>query len=75
MTRPSLRVRLFAARLRLGQMLRAIDSGDVLSVAALGCLFAGVAMLSLPAAFIVTGSLLALLTPVGAAVRILLRGR
>jgi hypothetical protein len=73
--RPSFRTRLFTWRLRAAQAVRSIDATDFLTVIALGLLWAGVAMLNVAVACIVAGSLLALLTPVGAAVRILLRGR
>lgn len=77
MTAPSAAVRRFRFRLDIMSRLRRIrrDPGDILTIVSLGCLFAGVAMLSVPAALILTGSLLALLTPVGAAVRMLIRGR
>jgi hypothetical protein len=47
----------------------------ILTVAALAFVFIGLALESLAAAFVVTGFLLALVTPIGAALRILIRGR
>lgn len=48
----------------------------LLTVAALASLFTGFALWDAwPLAFVVTGFLLALLTPMGAALRILIRGR
>ena len=49
--------------------------GDVLTIISLAFVWLGLAMVALPLAFVITGCLLMLLTPVGAALRILLRGR
>lgn len=67
----------FRARLRLyvalTRVIRGIDGSDVLTIVALGLLFIGLAAPS--AAFGVVGGLLVLLTPIGAALRLLIRGR
>lgn len=67
----------FRARLRLyvalTRVVRGIDGTDVLTVAALALLFVGLAAPS--AAFGVVGGLLVLLTPIGTALRLLIRGR
>jgi len=47
----------------------------ILTVAALGCIWIGLALVSLSAAFVATGLLLIFVTPIGAAIRIFLRGR
>jgi len=69
--------RRFDARLRfyarLRKFLRDTDGADVLTVVALGFLFVGLALPSL--AFGVVGGLLVLLTPIGTALRLLIRGR
>lgn len=65
-----LRLMLYVA---LARFVRGIDATDVLTVTALALLFIGLAMPS--AAFGVVGALLVLLTPVGAALRQLIRGR
>ena len=74
---PSPSTRLFGARLRLyaelRRLIRGTDGSDVLTVLALAGVFAGFALPSL--AFGVTGGLLLLLTPIGAALRVLIRGR
>lgn len=74
---PSPAVRRFAFRLRLQVNLRRFIRGtsfsDVLTVVSLSFLFIGLAMPS--AAFAVVGGLLVLLTPIGAALRLLIRGR
>ena len=51
------------------------DAGDVLTLAALAFIWFGLALFALPAAFIVTGALLVLVTPIGAALRVFLRGK
>jgi hypothetical protein len=77
MTGPSAAVRRFRFRLVATASIRRFlrTPGDVLTIVSLGLLFAGLAMVAVPLALVVTGSLLVLLTPVGAAIRILLRGR
>jgi hypothetical protein len=45
------------------------------TLAALGLVFVGLALVSVPAALVVTGFLLSLMSPLGAALRILVRGR
>jgi len=69
--------RLWAARLRLSAALsrfvRGVDASDVLTVVSLVCIFVGLAQPS--AAFGVVGFLLVLLTPIGAALRVLIRGK
>lgn len=75
MTSPS--VRLFGARLRLvtkfNRALRGFDASDFLTVTSLLFIFIGLALPSW--AFGVTGGLLIWLTPIGAALRLLIRGR
>jgi hypothetical protein len=51
------------------------DGGDLLTLAALAFVWYGLSLFALPLAFIVTGFLLVLVTPIGAALRILLRGK
>lgn len=46
-----------------------------LTTVALAFVWLGLAMVSVPLAFVVTGALLVLLTPIGAALRIMIRGR
>jgi hypothetical protein len=74
---PSTSVRLFGARLRflakLKGAIRGFDASDFLTVTSLAFIFAGLALPSW--AFGVTGGLLLLLTPIGAALRLLIRGR
>lgn len=69
--------RRFAARLRLYVILlrfvRGIDFRDALTVVALALVFVGLAAPSL--AFGVTGGLLLLVTPIGDALRMLVRGK
>ena len=76
---PSPSVRRFRARLLFGRWLRAIrfDAGDILTVAALVFLGVGLAWVTTSPgwAFLTTGCLLIWLTPIGAAIRILLRGK
>jgi len=52
---------------------RSLDGSDLLTIASLVMLFIGLAAPS--AAFGVVGGLLLLLTPIGAALRVLIRGR
>lgn len=74
---PSRGARLFAVRVRVirsaAEFIRGIDFVDVLTVVALTFLFIGLAAPSW--AFGVIGGLLTLLTPIGTALRILIRGR
>lgn len=74
---PSESTHRFRARLRLyvalTKVISRVDATDVLTVVALGLLFIGLAAPS--AAFGVVGGLLVLLTPIGAALRLLIRGR
>ena len=76
---PSPSVRRYRARLLFGRWLAGIlrTPGDILTVAALVFLGVGVAWVTASPgiAFILVGALLALLTPIGAAIRILLRGK
>ena len=69
--------RRFEARLRLYLALRRIivgvDASDILTVLALAGIFAGLALPS--AAFGAVGFLLMLLTPIGTALRVFIRGR
>jgi len=69
--------RRFGARLRLyasiRKGIRETDGTDVLTVVSLGFLFVGLALPSI--AFGVVGGLLVLLTPIGTAIRFLIRGR
>lgn len=75
--RPSGAVGRFGARLRLlvsaRRFVRGFDFRDVLTVVALGGVFIGLAVPSW--AFGVTGVLLLTLTPIGDAVRVLIRGK
>lgn len=64
------RLRLYVALLRI---VRGIDGSDLLTITSLAFLFIGLAAPS--AAFGVVGGLLVLLTPVGAALRVFIRGR
>lgn len=77
MTAPSASARRFAFRLRLSHRIRRFitttDGSDVLTVVALAMLFVG--LLAPSWAFGVIGALLVLLTPIGTALRILIRGR
>lgn len=72
-------VRRFAFRLRLrarlSTFLRGFDGSDVLTIAALALIGAGVALLSVAAALVVVGALVALLTPIGTSIRIFVRGK
>jgi hypothetical protein len=74
---PSPSTRLFGARLRLfvdiRRFVRGFDFRDALTVVALVGVFVGLAAPSL--AFGVTGALLLLLTPIGDALRFLIRGK
>lgn len=74
---PSPAARRFDARLRLyvdmRKLYRRIDASDVLTIISLTFLFVGLALPS--AAFGVVGGLLVLLTPIGTALRVLIRGR
>ena len=74
---PTEGARRFGARLRLyvalARVVKGVDGSDLLTVAALGLLFVGLAMPSW--AFGVVGALLTLLTPIGTALRMLIRGR
>lgn len=77
MIEPSASARRFELRLLILQRLHAalsgIDGGDVLTVLALAFLGVG---LTLPAVgLVVVGALLIPITPVGVAIRVLLRGR
>lgn len=77
--KPGLSARLFRARLLVARAIRrafgGFDASDVFTIVALVAIFAGVAMFSVPAALILSGSLLLTVTPIGAAVRLMLRGR
>jgi hypothetical protein len=74
---PSPSVRLFGLRLRLAAkvyaFIRGFDASDALTVLSLVFIFVGLALPSW--AFAVTGGLLCLLTPIGGALRVLIRGR
>lgn len=74
---PTAATRRWASRLRLANSIRrfarGIDGSDVLTVVALAFLFIG--LLAPSWAFGVVGALLTLLTPIGTALRILIRGR
>lgn len=77
MTTASPSARRFDARLRLYtallRVIRGIDGSDLLTVTSLAFLFIGLALPSV--AFAVIGGLLVLLTPIGTALRVLIRGR
>jgi hypothetical protein len=77
--KPGLSARLFRARLLVVRAIRrafgGFDASDVFTILGLVALGIGIAMLSVPAALIVSGSLLLAVTPIGAAVRMMLRGR
>jgi hypothetical protein len=74
---PSPSVRRFGARLRLyvdlRRFIRGVDFRDGLTVVALASVFVGLALPSL--AFGVVGALLLTLTPIGDALRLLIRGK
>ena len=77
---PSPQVRRFATWLRfttnLRRWLRGIDTSDALTVLALILVGAGLVMVvGVGWAVLVLGIVLALMTPIGAAVRLFLRGR
>lgn len=77
---PSPSARLFAARLRLYASLtravRGFDGSDVLTVVTFVLLAVGVSMIAgIGWALIVSGVVLSLLTPLGTALRIFIRGR
>ena len=74
---PSAAARRFDVRLRLYTLVyraaRSVDAVDLVTVSALGLLLAG---LTLPAAGLaVVGALLIPITPIGTAIRLLIRGR
>lgn len=74
---PTAATRRWEGRLRLANSIRrfarGVDGSDVLTVVALTFLFVG--LLAPSWAFGVVGALLTLLTPIGTALRILIRGR
>lgn len=74
---PTPAARRWESRLRLTlsirRFIRGIDGSDVLTVVALSLLFVG--LMAPSWAFGVVGALLTLLTPIGTALRILIRGR
>ena len=74
---PTAGTRRFEARLRLYVLLlrfiRQTDGSDILTLVSLAMLFTGLALPS--AAFGVVGGLLVLLTPIGTALRVFVRGR
>lgn len=74
--RPSAAVRRFRARLLLADRLRRIHPETVITIAALVLMGVGFAWVtSNPGwAFLLVGGLLTMLTPIGAALRILIRG-
>jgi len=77
---PSPSVRLFAARLRfyvaLRRFVRGVDFSDVLTVVVVVLLAAGIVIVAGPGwACIFVALLLSLLTPIGAALRLFIRGR
>lgn len=78
--RPSFSARLFEARLRLiadvRRVIRAIDGSDVLTVLALAGIGGGVFLVAgMGYALLTSGIVLATMTPIGAAFRVLIRGR
>lgn len=76
MTLPSAAVRRFRSRLLFLARVRRMTPGTVLTLVSLSLIWLGVAIKIDPwVACILIGALLVLLTPVGAALRILLRGR
>ena len=77
---PSVSARFFAARLRLTlaltRLVSAVDASDLLTVATLGLVGAGVALVATTGwALLIVGLLLSLLTPIGTALRIFVRGK
>lgn len=77
---PSVSARFFAARLALTialtGLVRSVDGSDLLTLGALGLIGTGVALVaSVGWALLVVGLLLSLLTPVGTALRIFVRGK
>ncbi len=65
----------FAIAAALRRVIGIFDTSDLLTFAALAFVWLGLAMVAMPLAFVVTGALLVLVTPIGAALRILIRGR
>lgn len=74
---PTAAAKRFGTRLRLVARLRRTSPETIMTIAALLLLGVGLAWVSSNPgwAFILVGGLLALLTPIGAALRILIRGR
>lgn len=77
---PTGRARRFAARLRLQlairRAIRGFDLSDVLTIVAIALMAAGIVELFGPGwALLVVGIVIALMTPIGAAVRLFIRGR
>lgn len=77
---PSLSARFFAARLRLTialtRLVSVIDTSDLLTLATLGLIGAGVAAVASTGwALLIVGLLLSLVTPIGTALRIFVRGK
>ena len=77
---PSSSARRFDVRLRLlvdlRRLIRAVDASDILTVVALAAIGAGTFLVGGPGpALLITGIVLAAMTPIGAAFRLLIRGR
>ena len=77
---PSSSARRFDARLRLlvdlRRLIRAVDASDILTVLALGAIAGGLYLIAGPGpALLGLGIVLALMTPIAGAVRLLVRGR
>lgn len=74
---PSPSARRFDARLRLyvtlNKTLRNVDGSDLLTVLSLAALFVGLTAPSV--GLVVVGGLLVLMTPIGVALRVFIRGR
>lgn len=70
-----LRTRLWVGFRTILRKVNVFDAGDLLTLAALAFIWYGLALFMLPLAFLVVGALLVLVTPIGAALRIFVRGK
>jgi len=70
-----LRTRIWFGLAAVVRRVNVFDGGDILTLAALALVWYGLSLFAPPLAFVVVGFLLVLVTPIGAALRILLRGK
>jgi hypothetical protein len=70
-----LRTRIWFGLAAVVRRVNVFDGGDILTLAALAFVWYGLSLFAPPLAFVVVGFLLVLVTPIGAALRILLRGK